>query len=526
MKNNTSIAMRKQNSPLSYPETVRPDYRALRTSARAGKTYPAGFIPVMPQDALVSGGGMPSVASFQVRMEETAKMLSNAVHFRAHAYFVSLAALTRFDGLESVSYAWAGKAGSAPIVETYAFSAASHGDFYKVFGEHIKEGENINSLYAEAYNKVINYRRQQVSISLAQRLDNDHSLARALWGNTAIARIVPNFDDALIEGEVALNVVGGKAFVRTDGVGPSPSTVERSDTGFIYLNNAVEGQTEGSQLWAEMEENGITVSLAKIEAAKKTQAFAKLRQQFAGNDEELIDLLMRGLEVPNMAYQDPILIGTGTGVFGMTQRYATDAANLDTYVANGGVRVDIPLRLPQQPTGGVIVITYEVIPEPVFDRQADMFLHMDQTEYPNALRDHLDIQPVDVVPNRFVDVLHSSPDGTFGYAPMNYAMARRRVGVGGRFYRTLAVSATAEDQQHIWSVRTVDPVLNEDTFLVPEDLAHNVFLDTVIDPFLVDYTHNVNIKGITQFGPALYESTGDYHAVAAIVPSSTIDPTP
>lgn len=548
------VKLRKQHGPISFPRTVRPDARAFNTSARAGKTYPAAFIPLMPEDGIVSSGGDASRVSFMVRMEETEKMLANAVHFRAHAYFVSLAALERFDGLDSVAYAWAGKEGAAPIVQTYVHAAADN-EFYHAFGEHIKDGETINDIYVEAYNAVINYRRKQVSISLPMETLTSKNIKRALWGQTAIARIVPDFDAALIEGEFDLNIVNADVVLSGSGeisnlylttpasvdnswklnpdgtVSAQPTTsasalyVKRSGAASAAVPEANIPRVTLADIVGELTANGVRASLSNIDLAKKTQAFAVLRQQFAGNDEELIDLAMRGFRFPNQAFSDPILIGTSSGIFGMSQRYATDAASLDEYVVNGAVRVDIPLRLPQQPTGGVIVVTYEIIPEPVFDRQADMFLRATAEQLPNALRDHLDPQPVDVVPNRFVDALHTNPDGTFGYAPLNYWMARRRVGVGGRFLRGLTSDPSAEDQQHIWSVRVTDPVLNEDAFLCPEDLSHNVFRDTLLDPFLVSCSHNVSIEGITQFGPSLYESQGDYEAVASIVPTETIDPT-
>lgn len=533
--------------PVSFPRTIRPDVRAMNTSARAGKVYPAAFIPIMPEDQLLT-----SRASFVVRMEETEKMLANAVHIRAHAFFVSYAALDRFDGLDSVAYAWAQRVGAPDIVEKYAYVPATHDEFYHAFGEHVASGENVNSLYVEAYNQVVNYRRRQVSISLPERLVTDHTLARALWGETAIARIVPDFDAALIESEVALNLAGGQATMTGTGQVTGLYTEAATSVGKTAINpdgtvgtNVTANHsplfvrrvsTSGNSalspnvavtfdnVVAELAATGITTSLANIELAKKTQAFATIRQQYAGNEDDLIDLLMRGIRFPNNAFREPIHIGTGKATFGLAQRYATDAANLDQYVANGLARVDIPLRFPQQPTGGVVVITYEIVPEPVFDRQADLFLRDTFDDLPNALRDHLDTQPVEIVPNRFVDALHTSPDGTFGYAPLNYEWARRRVAVGGRFLRTLASSPSDEDQQHIWSVRTVDPVLNEDAFLCPADLSHNVFRDTLLDPFLVQAVHNATIEGITQFGPSLYESKGDYDAVAAVVPSATIDP--
>jgi hypothetical protein len=281
---------------------------------------------------------------------------------------------------------------------------------------------------------------------------------------------------------------------------------------------------EANKLFTELQSDSIGLTLASLEAAKKTQAFARMREKFAGNDDEMIDLLMRGLRIPSAAFKDPILLGAGKATFGISQRYATDAANLDTYVTNGQANVQFDIRMPQQPTGGVIVVTYEIVPEPVFDRMADMFLAETADTMPNALRDTLDVQKVDIVPNRYIDALHTTGGGTFGYQPMNARWARNHTRIGGRFMRTSVANPSDEDQQNIWGVIVTDPVLDEDAFLVPTDLSHHVFLDTLADPFKVICNWNASIEGITQFGPALYEASGDYDAVAAEVDTTIVDP--
>lgn len=540
-----------------YPRTRRPDFRALNTTAKAGVTMPGAFIPLQPEDAVTAG----SEVRLMVQMEPTEKVLANAVHVRAHAYFVSYAALDRFDGMDSVAFAWAERDGAADIVDTFDYADASDGEFYNAIGEHAQEGEAVNSLYHRAYNAVINYRREQVSVSLPSRLETDTSLARSLWGNTAIARVVPDFDAALIQASTELTfsgeqlAIGGTVEGQLQGryvdgapvTGAHVTTAAGTKVGLDTQTDAykalVAADTDNTSgagwtpdtglqvdiddltgLYATLSGGAGSISIAKIDQARKLQKFAEIRRRMAGSDDDLIDLLMQGIQVPRHVYHNPLEIGTGTGVVGMSQRYATDSANLEDYVAEGVAAVRIPLLLPKQETGGVVVVTYEIVPEPVFDRQADMFLRETKAGMPNALRDFTDVQPVEVVPNKFVDALHTVPDGTFGYAPLNYKWARRRVGVGGRFLRTLASDASDEDQQHIWSVRQVDPVLDEDAFLVPDGLAHNVFRDTTVDPFFVRVQHDAVIEGITQFGPPLYESDGDYDAVVAEMDDEAVVP--
>lgn len=510
--------MRLQNTPVTYPKTVRPDNNTLVTSARAGKTYPAGFIPLLPEDTL----GTTNIR-FNVQMSETARVLSNAVHVRAHAYFVSYAALPRFKGsMDAVANSWAGVVDAPDLVEFEGFLPAQHEEFYEAVGLHHDVAQPLNTMYVESYNRIVNYRREQVSISLPKRTEKDHSIARALWGQTAISKLVPNFDAALEQGSIPLQILDAKM--------PLKAPVAYGLSGHHIPSTTVEPTQDGAtldwgtEIYTELGANGVSLTLASLEAAKRTQAFARLRETYAGNDDELIDLLMRGIRIPSAMYKDPILLGSGTGVFGIEQRYATDAANLDTFVTNGMANVSFNIRMPQQPTGGVVCITYEIVPEPVFDRMNDMFLPMTADEYPNALRDTLDPQKVDVVPNHYIDALHSDPLGTFAYAPMNYAWARQSVRLGGRYMRKAGVLPSDENQQNVWGVIKVDPVLNEDAFLMPADFSHHVFLDTQADPFKVICNWNAPITGITQFGPALYEASGDYDAVAAEIDDTFVDP--
>lgn len=538
---------RKQKDPVVYPQTLRNPGEGLDTSCRAGKTMPAAFVYLMPEDT-VRGG---SYVDIMVQMEETEKMLSNATRLVAHAHFVSFSALPRFDGNDSVAFAWAQKAGAADIVVKHTVDSDIKA-FHAAYGEHVSIDDEIWQLPIEAYNTVINHRRKLVSKSLTERTLSDASLARCLWGQTALSRIVPDFDPGLMEASAELTFNGanlplsGEASIdandamylpandesirvlKKDGTEVGGDSIAEDARKWLSLDSA--GQynmpkiSDFTNVVAELSGGAGTVSLAAINNAQRTKAFAERRATYAGNPDYFIDLLMRGFEIPNSMYYDPMLIGSARTTIGQMQRYATDSDNLDNYVANGAGALRIPIAMPKQTTGGVIVVTYEITPEPVFDRMAPSILYKDFDDLPNALRDYLDTQPVDIVPNRYVDNLHTSPDGTFGYAPMNHDWTTRRIKMGGRYLRTLASDEDDEDQQHVWSVRTVDPVLDEDTFLVPDDLSHNVFLDTTADPFIVRVISEPRIQGITQFGPSLYESTGDYDAVAEVIPDDFIVP--
>ncbi|TIS12727.1 MAG: hypothetical protein E5X07_39360, partial [Mesorhizobium sp.] len=99
------------------------------------------------------------------------------------------------------------------------------------------------------------------------------------------------------------------------------------------------------EIYAELQNAGITVSLSNIELAKKTAAFARLRTQYnEHSDQYLINMLMDGLTIPEQAMMQPILIGEQTTIFGMSKRYATDAANLKESVVNGATMVDMAIQ--------------------------------------------------------------------------------------------------------------------------------------------------------------------------------------
>jgi len=506
-KNQVANINRTNTSPMMFPRTVRTPGRMLMTSLRAGKTYPVAVEEIQPEESIRSG----SMVQIAIQSEETEKMVVNATYIRAHTYFVPLAAFERFNGLDSVFDAYAGVVG-AESPRKMEVRSASAVEIWDHLGFQIPVGDTVNTDMIEAYNLIINHRRREVSKSLPQRTAGTLSVARSLWGQTALARIVPDFDSAMIDASVTLDYNAA-----TLPISGGPLTVPAVNT------DPIEGI---ETLVAELSGNAGTISLAKLQQAEQLKAFAEYRSTLSGiSSDELKDVLMSGMSIPSQAYRQPILVGKSAPVtLEQLRRWATDGASLDEYAANAGGVVSVPISMPKVKCGGYLITTVEVVPEPVFDRMVPMWMFHDVAQMPRADRDYLDPQGVTAVPNRFVDSLHGTPDGTFGYAPLNYEWSQRTVGMGGRYLRTPAVSATDEDQQHVWSVRTVNPVLDEDAFLVPQDFAHDVFMDTVSDPFITNVNSSYMIEGNTQFGPALYESTGDWAAMATVVPDADVVP--
>lgn len=245
----------------------------------------------------------------------------------------------------------------------------------------------------------------------------------------------------------------------------------------------------------------MTVSLSNLEMARKTQSFALLREQYnMVDDEYILDMLMDGLSVPDQAYKQPILLGEVSTVFGMSKRYASDAANLTESVVNGLTGVDLRLRTPRVPMGGVVMIVAEITPEQLFERQIDPYLYtIDPDKYPAYLRDTLDPEKVEIVPNKYIDVQHGTPDGTFGYAPLNHAWNHNGPCIGGKFFRPTVNAPFDEDRQRIWAVETENPTLSADFYLC-NAMHLKPFVVTTGDPFEVVARGAAVIDGNTVFG--------------------------
>ena len=553
------------NAPITVQKSMRKARGRVLTSGDAGKILPLKYEWLHREDGVQSGK-----IRVNVEMMETSEMLMNGVGVTCYAHFVPMLAFDRFNGsMNELNASYKkenGVAGSVvPFFESNKFyngssvSTGSDGslwdtdgdlgrqDFYKTMGIHT-QATNLNVTIVEAYNSIVNYRRKARSKSLPIRNAFDHSLAEAFWINNGMQNIVPDFDQALIDGEVSLqgltfkapivskyvsrgqaSYVDGGAESGTDGMSPAGSL----STGSLPIHSTTQetpfGTATGAYLWnnvwAELSGGGnATMSLADIDQARKTASFAKLRQMYDGIDDEyLIDLLMSGIRVPEEAMKQPILLAKSRQMIGFNQRYATDAANLDESATNGYATLDMSIRTPAMNTGGVIMITAEIVPEQLWERKKDYFLYTtDPDTLPNYLRDFLDPEKVAVVKNDHADVNHATPDGTFGYAPLNHEWQRDLVNVGGKYYRP-ANDAFDEDRAKIWSAEATNPTLNEDFYLCT-GLHKKVFADQTADSFEITAMTDMNIVGNTVFGAGLQESdaTSDYDAITEDVDSTRI----
>lgn len=513
---------RTRTDALTFPRSIRRHNANGITSLPAGKSVPILATGILREDAIRSGR-----LRFTFEMMETAEIILNPINVRLMAYFVPFLALDRFQGSADIlNKSYAGEPpmdGETPIpfIETEAFGAHGANALYKHLGFHGGATDQTNTVYIESYNQIQNLRRRNRSPKLTMRARLDKTLAPAFWQHEQFKHVVPNFDQAAIDGAIELQIAtanlpvkfkrnpGGTALTFSQG----QNTQLSGYAGLLSPANAT-GASIAVDVFAELSAAGVSLNLSNIDLAKRTAAFAQMRKQYTGHtDDWLIDLLMQGITIPDQAFKQPMLIGERSTVFGMSKRYATDSGNLSESAVNGATFIDLSLQMPRVPMGGVVMILAEITPEQLFERQTDPMLYATSVaDFPDALRDDLDPIKVMTVPNRYVDVLHGTPNGTFGYAPNNYMWNITAPRVGGKFLRPVSNTAFDEDRQRIWSAETVNPTLAEDFYLCTA-LHQKPFAVTTGDAFEVSTAGEIFIEGNTQFGTPLIEASDDYERV-------------
>ena len=553
MKAPNSISnSRMATQPIVAPRTMRRQSARGITSLPAGKMVPISAVPLLREDSIRSGR-----LRFSFEMMETAEILMNAINVRVMAYLVPFLALERFNGsVDQLNLSYEGKPPLegelvVPFIETAAFGAHGANAVYKYLGLHSAPARTVNTAYLEAYNTIFNFRAKNRSPDLALRTRLQTDLAPAFWRHEQFAHIVPDFDQAVIDGEVPLNITssGLALSAATAPVKTNSQDITLKDAGgnvasvgMVYNSGLSVGsstgwsageavrfgpqtglQTDLAGIVAEMTENGITVSLSNIELARKTQAFARLRQQYNAHDEHIIDLLMDAISIPEQQFKQPILLADRSTIFGMGKRYASDGANLTESVVNGATFLDMSIRVPRIGVGGIVMVVAEITPDQLFERQEDPFLHAATVaDLPQYLRDTLDPEKVDVVKNSRIDTSHATPNATFGYEPLNARWNIDAPRVGGRFYRPAVDAGFDEDRQRIWAVETVNPTLSTDFYLCTT-MHTKPFVVTNQDPFEVVTQGDIFIEGNTVFGGHLVEATDDYEKVLAVAPQDRVE---
>lgn len=524
------------------------------TTLPPGKVVPLAMIPMLREDSAAGSLG------FTFEMMETHEILMNGVEVRVMAYVVPWLAMERFKGSrEEFDLSYAGKAGLGgtviPFFELQAMGTHGSNAVYKYLGIHGNPTDMVNTMPVEMYNEIDDFRRKNRNEKLTKRTRLQNDLAAAYWDHSRFAALVQDWDDAATDMEVPLTIREGRMPVSGLGysnANPAPGNAipvsirETGKTSPTSVNGHVIQQAGGAggagyaalavknngvypDIWAEMQADGITVSLANIERAKKTKAFAEMRKKFDQLDEDhIIDMLMDGLSVPEQHLKQPFLIAQTKGEFQQIKRYSTDADDLDRSAVSGGVRLTLPIRCPKIATGGCIMVLAEIVPNQLFERQRDPFVHISNARYnssgdlkdlPSYVRDELDEQKVDLILNGQIDTAHTSPNNVFAYAPMNWEWAAFGPRMGGDFYRPTANTTTDTTRLNLWAVETPNPTYGE-TFQRVGTMHRKVFLDETLDPFRAKIGGTITLTGLTVFGPTLIENAGNWEAVEDMGPEN------
>lgn len=511
-----------RRTPQPHQRTIRRDELTCVTTGFGGKTLPVKMIPLLREDAVLN-----STIALNFQMAELSNMILNPIRATAYAYFVPKLVQDRFQDMGSIDRSYNGLAEVDGTVipwfdqATFTQPLAGDGtaDIYKTLGLHAPNGSAINTDYVESYNAMWNYIARNRSESLELRDALDTTLAPAFWEHTDMKFVVPNFDDAMMEGWVPITFTNGTSQLPVMSVGEVSSS-GKTGPGMVSPppppDDGVYDWT--GNVWAEMADAGASMSIANIDYARETQAWARARNQYAGLSEEwMMDQLLQGIRVNDTALRDPILLAHGSTAIGMNERYATDAENLDQSVVDGQSTINLNLRLPQVSCGGTIVVCAQVLPEQIFERQRDHYFRAtDITDLPNRTADELDLQPVDFKKCGEVDESHSTPEDLFGYEPLNAKWNRTAPRVGGRYYQPDPNAAWTEVRNRLWDTNVVDPQLGTD-FYTATDIKHDVFKSSNTDPFEIWAAGSVQIQGLTYFEGPLLEATDDYEKVQAQV---------
>lgn len=512
------------------------------TTLKAGRFNPVAVYNLLREDS--SQGSIP----FAVEMRETHELLLNAVFLRVSSWFVPHIAFERFEKNPTFfqkSYQgvipMAGKP-LIPFFATHAFGTAGSNAVYKALGLFAPSAAQVNTGFLEAYNLVWDFIARNRSQDITQRTALDGTLAPAFWGPNNMSEIVPDFDDALIAGEVPLTVVAGRMPVRGIGLVGVPqnsivpyNSVRESDGQVVNYEqgwdvNGVNGNDAAGRakmavrrgnnlsgsfpdIFAELEENGITVSLANLEQARKLVGWAKLRERYEGHsDEWIIDTLMQGFRIEDQEFMQPIRLDETLVKFRQGIRFASNAPDLNEKATNGVATGSINVHVPPNMYGGVVIICAEVVPEQLYERQPDpYFTAASVDDLPNYFQDVNNPMPVVEVKNGEVDSSHNNPTGLFGWARRNWRWLKWPARVGGDLYVHTAGSATTEARKMIWPTDVANPALSEE-FYLSTTLGTTPFMDQTRDQFMFSCNGTVTITGLTLIG-AVHESEANYDKV-------------
>lgn len=537
---------RTNTTALALPRSTREVPIMVGTTVPAGKMTPVTAFPLLREDAL-----KVSTIFCKVDLMEAAEAVRNPIKVRFMAHFVPFLALSKFDGgRDEFDRSYMKTAGAngqpvTPFFETINAGAAGSIQIHKYLGLHAPANANVNDIYIRVYNLIYNWRlrnRSQTLFNAKKRLETATSLAPAFWSHEQFKYIVPDWDDVAMEGSVDLSFTNAQIPV----IGVSGMNLERVDSpgnrgvfmgtdSILRAGGAAPGATTAMKLAsaasgivADLAGASVKFSLANIGLAKQAQWYADAKAQFEGlvqgdvPDNVAIDLLMQGISVPDKMWQQPILVADQTVIANLDKRWATDGANLSNAVVNGEAMATLNLVMPRCPTGGIMMVTAEILPDQIFERMQDPLLFTtDVATLPNAMRDDMDPQKVERVSNGMLDTSHATPNGLFGYSPLNWKWQASYTRLGGKFFRAAPSSTFNQDRAQFWTVEVLDPAYNAD-FMISESMNQLPFVLLNVDVGEAQIMGSAVIEGNTVFGERLLENDSAYTEVLADVDQNRI----
>jgi hypothetical protein len=534
--------VRQSDQAVTYDMTRRMDNASILTTSFAGVTTPITCIP------LFRGDSATGRLDLGFELSEMPRPVENAIIARGQVWCVPRPALPYFSGLDEYVHSYhgtditaLGAAARTPpsLYNTTAYTTTIRdSEFMAALGIHAVVGENINTDYVDSYILVQNFRlaahsSKMTRYNYAAENADAWNLKPAFWPKAAMHNIVPDYESALVTGSLDLDFSAGS--IPISGLGAVNAF--NNQAGYSLADNSLLagyytaiGVYQGPNIndtnfvapTAEMAGQNMTTTLADIDKARTTNAFAKIQAAYAGtnfsgfnNDDVIVADLMQGFSVPPELFNRPWLLDSKTVVFGTQERHATDAANLDDSVSVAFASMSLSMNVPVQTWGANVICTVEVMPERLYERQVDEYLHVTTVDdLPNALRDVQRVEPVDTVLNRRVDTAHTTPDGTYGFEEMNAKWKRQRTTLGGAFRQLTPGTPNVSARNAIWQVDYVDPTLTSDHWLCPDPMPQDVFAITTDPCMIVSCRQTCTITGITQFGATLVEDNGEFVAVA------------
>lgn len=529
-------------TPVQFQRTRRADRAVAMTSGRAGKVIPVSYIPILRGD---SGSGRISV---DLDLAEMPKPLLNGVVANVQAWFVPKSAHAQFASYDEFMASYnnttikaLGAADRTPPewcdLSTDTLRTPESSDVYKSLGIHWKPdgSQTLQNDILDAYALIWNFRAAAHSEKIARRVYASENYAqarevgRAFWPTNRYSHVVSDYEKALITGDLSLDVLAGQVPIKSSDWGSNGTTKSwPAIAGNVAPGTDANGDYDWTtEIFGDMAGQSIGITLADLDKSRQLQSFAALKATYQGTDttgfvseDAIMADLMSGLRVPEDEYRRPWLLDSKMVPFGMAERHATDGANLTESVSRGRAAATLSMNLPEQDSGGVILVTVEVVPERIYERQSDEWLYcITPSDFPDALRDVLRVEPVDGVLNRRLDARHATDAATYGFEPLNTKWQRDFTRLGGAFYQADPANPFTEQRSALWLPNIVNPDFTEDHYLVPESFPHDVFSDTLADAFEAVVRHEFAVSGLTQFGDVLHENNSEYTELTAENPA-------